>query len=149
MARAHRTETSDFYCTSCGGRGIPLARSVYRGREAGHLKRLHCVRCGRVVNHAEVREGCSYTHDAFAVELEVGNFDEHGMRIFESWRAFCGKAERGELRPGWQEGASRARKLYVKTHMPVADILEECGIDGDAFEAYMDHFARKEGKGGS
>ena len=30
----------DFYCTSCGKKGIPIVRKAGAGRESGHLKKL-------------------------------------------------------------------------------------------------------------
>ena len=33
---------SDFYCTECGRKGIPIIRIAGKEREAGHLKKLYC-----------------------------------------------------------------------------------------------------------
>ena len=45
MAKNQKTMTSEFYCTKCGGRGIPIARKTGKQREAGHLKKLYCIQC--------------------------------------------------------------------------------------------------------
>ena len=34
---------SDFYCTKCGIKGIPVFRTVGTEREPGHLKKLFCL----------------------------------------------------------------------------------------------------------
>lgn len=48
-------ETHDFYCMSCGNKGIPLSRSVGFQRSKFHRKKLYCVFCKREVNHVECR----------------------------------------------------------------------------------------------
>jgi len=77
----HRTKyilDHAFYCTQCGRRGIPIARK--RCREEGHLKRLYCVHCERVVNHVECVPNSKYDENTFMEEFTSGNFDEDGMR---------------------------------------------------------------------
>ena len=66
--------TSDFYCTNCGKKGIPIVRKAGQYREAGHLKRLFCLYCQKVVNHAEIRPFGSYTLEKFKEEFELGRF---------------------------------------------------------------------------
>jgi hypothetical protein len=67
--------TSDFYCTKCGRKGIPLARKQGQQREPGHLKRLYCLACGEETNHAEVRGiGSAYTKEDFMLEFALGRF---------------------------------------------------------------------------
>ena len=39
MAKNQEITTSEFYCTKCGRRGIPIARRIGSQREAGHLKK--------------------------------------------------------------------------------------------------------------
>lgn len=46
---------SDFYCTECGSKGIPLPRSKTRQREYGHIKDLYCCRCKKITKHREIR----------------------------------------------------------------------------------------------
>lgn len=65
---------SDFYCTKCGNRGIPLARTLYQQREAGHLKKLYCYCCKEDVNFVEIRPNSSYTKKDFDIEFTEGNF---------------------------------------------------------------------------
>jgi hypothetical protein len=71
---------SDFYCTCCGRRGIPVARPQGGKREAGHLKNLFCLYCKREENHVEIRPYGSYTYNDFKEEFEAGRFYE-GKRI--------------------------------------------------------------------
>lgn len=72
---------SDFYCTECGKKGIPLTRKQGQQREPGHLKKLYCLVCGRETNHAEVRGiGSAYTKDDFMLEFALGRFVD-GNRI--------------------------------------------------------------------
>ena len=70
--------SSTFFCTQCGNRGIPIPRSKDRMREKGHLKRLYCTHCRRVVNHVEISG--NYTEEYFRREYEAGSFDANGMR---------------------------------------------------------------------
>lgn len=72
---------SEFYCTSCGNKGIPIARRGSHGREAGHLKRLFCLHCQREVNHVECKANTKYDKDDFQFEFDYENFDKEGNRI--------------------------------------------------------------------
>lgn len=73
--------TSDFYCTECGRKGIPIARKKGQEREPGHLKKLYCLCCGKETNHAEVRDiGSSYTKADFLEEFVLGRFVD-GQKI--------------------------------------------------------------------
>ena len=45
MPKNKEITTSEFYCTKCGKKGIPIARKLGSQREAGHLKRLYCPFC--------------------------------------------------------------------------------------------------------
>lgn len=71
---------SEFYCTCCGQRGIPIFRKGNQRREAGHLKKLYCLNCQREVNHVEIADN-SYSISDFKLEFEHKNFDENGNRI--------------------------------------------------------------------
>lgn len=46
---------SDFYCTECGNKGIPLPRSKNRQRAYGHIKDLYCCQCRKITKHKEQR----------------------------------------------------------------------------------------------
>ncbi len=73
--------TSEFYCTKCGKKGIPIQRNAGQEREPGHLKKLYCIYCGEAINMVEVRSfGGKYTLRDFRDEFELGNFDEGGNR---------------------------------------------------------------------
>lgn len=71
---------NEFYCTSCGNKGIPIWRKRGAEREAGHLKRIFCLKCGKTVNHAECKPFSKYSYEDFLLEFENDNFDEEGNR---------------------------------------------------------------------
>lgn len=66
--------TSDFYCTICGNKGIPIPRIGGQQREPGHLKNLYCLNCKKNTNHAEVRPFGSYNLEDFEEEFRLGRF---------------------------------------------------------------------------
>ena len=72
---------SDFYCTQCGRKGIPISRIKGREREAGHLKKLFCLTCQKETNHVECKPGTKYTYEDFLIEYKYNNFDKEGNRI--------------------------------------------------------------------
>lgn len=76
MSRKNGITKSDFYCTKCGKKGIPIARQINSQREAGHLKRLFCLFCQEETNHAEVRPFGSYNYEDFKEEFDLGRFKE-------------------------------------------------------------------------
>lgn len=80
MAKNQRITTSEFYCTCCGKRGIPIARRVGQQREVGHLKRLFCLTCQKETNHAEVRPFGAYNYEDFEEEFRLGRFVD-GVKI--------------------------------------------------------------------
>lgn len=67
---------SDFYCTKCGNKGVPIPRRDSRIREKGHLKRLYCIYCKEVVNHVEIRACDTYSYEDFKKDFETGKFKE-------------------------------------------------------------------------
>ena len=71
---------NDFYCTECGNRGIPAARTTRHQREAGHLKRMYCLFCKKETNHAEIRPFGNYRYEDFREEFELGRFVD-GVKI--------------------------------------------------------------------
>ena len=71
---------STFYCVKCGSKGIPIIRKKGAEREAGHLKKLYCLKCKEEVNHVECKPFTHYEYKDFLYELEFGNFDEKGNR---------------------------------------------------------------------
>lgn len=72
---------SDFYCTECGKKGMPLLRKEGQMREAGHLKKIYCLYCGKETNMVEIRSvGAGYTLQDFEDEIRYGNFKD-GKRI--------------------------------------------------------------------
>ena len=85
--------TSDFYCTECGRKGIPIARKRGQEREPGHLKKLYCLYCGKETNHAEVRDiGSSYTKENFLEEFVLGRFID-GQKIHVADLMSCTKID--------------------------------------------------------
>lgn len=74
---------NQFYCTKCGGRGIPICRKSGKGKEAGHLKRLWCLNCKQECNHVEVKACTHYDYSDFLLEFNYHNFDKDGNRILE------------------------------------------------------------------
>ena len=82
MPRSRRPVVLDeFYCTLCGTKGIPIARRKGSEREAGHLKKLFCLKCKRETNHVECKPFSKYTYEDFLTEYNYFNFDENGNRI--------------------------------------------------------------------
>lgn len=71
---------SEFYCTYCGQKGIPIARRAGKQRETGHLKKLYCPNCGLTLNHAEIRPFGQYRYENFKEEFDLGRF-VNGNRI--------------------------------------------------------------------
>ena len=69
-------KVSDFYCTCCGHKGIPVIRRTGKEREPGHLKKLYCLYCGEEKNMVEIRQNGKYTLEDFLIEFENGNFQE-------------------------------------------------------------------------
>lgn len=70
---------SDFYCTCCGQKGMPLARKDNKRKEPGHLKKLYCIYCKAEKNFCEVRPYSSYTLEDFKFEFMNNNFED-GLR---------------------------------------------------------------------
>lgn len=79
MAR-QETYTSNFYCTKCGKRGIPLARKISSQRTPGHLKKLYCPYCKTEENHVEIRPFGGYRYEDFLEEFTLGRFIK-GKRV--------------------------------------------------------------------
>lgn len=79
---------SNFYCTCCGNKGIPIFRVSGQEREPGHLKKLYCLFCQQEVNMVEVKPTGKYNLENFLIEYENGNFDNTGNRK-EPWKRFC------------------------------------------------------------
>ena len=87
-----KTTTSEFYCTKCGRRGIPIARKIGKQREAGHLKKLYCPFCREEINHAEIRPFGEYNYEDFKLEFELGRFVD-GNKIPTNELQNCSKNE--------------------------------------------------------
>lgn len=81
MSKTKRVSTSEFYCTYCGKKGIPIARLSSQQREPGHLKKLFCLYCQKETNHVEIKaKGQRYTVDDFQKEFLMGRYVE-GKKI--------------------------------------------------------------------
>lgn len=72
--------TSSFYCTCCGNKGIPIARWRGAERNAGHLKKIYCLKCKKEVNHVECKMFSKYDYEDFLLEFNYNNFNENGER---------------------------------------------------------------------
>lgn len=97
MGRRHKDirhiSLSDFYCTKCGNKGIPIFRTVGKEREPGHLKKLFCLHCQEETNMVEIKQNGKYTLNDFWIEYEYHNFN-NGERI-EPWKQFTAKVKQG------------------------------------------------------
>jgi hypothetical protein len=71
---------NEFYCTCCASKGIPIARKKGKEREAGHLKKLFCLKCKQERNFVECKPFSHYEREDFIFEFENGNFTEEGDR---------------------------------------------------------------------
>lgn len=94
---------SDFFCTQCASRGIPIPRLKGREREPGHLKKLYCLRCKKEINHVECIPGTKYTHKDFIIEYEYDNFTEEGLR----------KKTYNQLRGDIKNGTAKKKKTIL------------------------------------
>lgn len=92
MAKNKASITSEFYCTECGSKGIPIARKIGIHKEPGHLKKLYCLKCKKETNHAEVRPYGSYNYEDFLEEYSLGRFFE-GKKIHVSNLMSCSKED--------------------------------------------------------
>ena len=80
MRKQILADVSDFYCTQCGNKGIPILRKKGKEKEPGHLKKLYCLCCKDDVNMAEVKYNGKYSLEDFLIEFKGGNFI-NGNRI--------------------------------------------------------------------
>lgn len=95
-AFSNKGNLSDFYCTCCGKKGIPIFRAG-RVREPGHLKKLYCINCQKETNFVEVRPFGAYNYQEFYLEWKYGNFDVQGNRINPSYKNFISNLKRKEV----------------------------------------------------
>lgn len=86
---------SDFYCTYCGHKGIPIFRRAGKEREPGHLKKMFCLFCKEERNMVEIKPGGKYTVEDFEIEYNYGNFIE-GERTMP-YKQFISKVRNGEI----------------------------------------------------
>lgn len=70
---------SEFYCTCCGTKGIPVPRKASKQRESGHLKKLYCLKCKVQTNHAEIRP-FDYDKEDFLKDLAAGKFKKEEIK---------------------------------------------------------------------
>ena len=90
-------QISDFYCTRCGLKNLPLPRIAGKEKEPGHLKKLFCLYCQKEVNMVEIKFKGKYSLDDFWIEYEYGNFDKEGNRK-EPWKKFISKIRQGVIK---------------------------------------------------
>ena len=92
MSKNKFSITSEFYCTECGNKGIPITRKAGQCREPGHLKNLYCLHCRKETNHVEIRPYGSYNYEDFLEEYNLGRFFE-GKRIKIADLMSCSKMD--------------------------------------------------------
>lgn len=81
MSKIANFTISKMYCCNCGKEGLPICRKKSHSREDGHLKKLYCVYCGKLWNHAEIKPSSdNYTLEDFKLEMQYENFDNEGNR---------------------------------------------------------------------
>lgn len=76
MSRHQQTTISEFYCTKCGKKGMPLARKRAKLRQGEHLKKLFCIYCQEEINHLEIRESDMFHKEELLERLKNGEFYE-------------------------------------------------------------------------
>ena len=110
------SEVSDFYCTQCGKKGIPVIRKNGQFREKGHLKKLYCCYCKEETNHVEVRPFGKYTYDNFLEEYNLGRFLENGTRIAAAELMKCSKKDCQYNKNGscWNSNDSKVCKHKIR-----------------------------------
>lgn len=92
---------NEFYCVSCGEKGLPVVRKYGAERENGHLKKLYCLKCKKETNHVEVKPYTKYDYKDFWIEFNYGNFDSEGNRK-EKFGLFKDKLIK-EQHKSWEE----------------------------------------------
>lgn len=67
-------KTHEFYCISCGQKGIDLMRKQGYQHEKFHRKKLYCIYCKKEVNHIE----CKTLEEVeeFKINFENGVYKE-------------------------------------------------------------------------
>jgi len=70
----HNQYFSDFYCTQCGHKTIPIIRKHGADREGGHLKNLYCPFCMCNNNCVEIRPFGQYQLTDFVSEDSYSYF---------------------------------------------------------------------------
>lgn len=96
MKKRKNIKFSDFYCTCCGNKGIPVIRISGKEREAGHLKKLFCLHCQDEKNMVEVSSFPSkYTLNDFLIEFNNNNFTKEGNRILP-WKQCIASIKEGD-----------------------------------------------------
>mgnify|MGYP006988906832 CR=1 FL=1 len=54
----HNLSISDFYCTHCGNKGIPIIRPAGQERESGHLKKIFCFYWSKICQICTTTKKC-------------------------------------------------------------------------------------------
>lgn len=88
---------SDFYCTCCGHKGIPIIRHSGKAKEPGHLKKLFCLYCQDEKNMVEIKNKGPYTLEEFYIEYKYNNFDENGNRKMP-YKQFISLVQKGKIK---------------------------------------------------
>ena len=80
-SRKRREVQSEFWCISCGRKGIPIMRESSRIREQGHRKALYCITCRTTVNHVETRN--EEEARQFREDFEAGKYADEAKKSLE------------------------------------------------------------------
>ena len=111
----HNAVMSEFYCTQCGRKGLPIWRKTGAEREGGHLKKIFCLNCQQETNHVECKPFTKYSYEDFKIEYEYANFNDAGKRVrtYGELRSLInnGQAEKSKIMANG--GDSRIRKEYL------------------------------------
>ena len=125
MPRNITVNQHDFYCTCCGRKGIPVARTARQLKEPGHLKKLYCLHCKKETNHAEVRPGSwTYGFMDFKLEYELGRFVD-GKRIPVSELMECSHRNCEFNRHGKCWNANYSYDCGHRPHKTIEEVMEE------------------------
>ena len=123
MSKNKCSITSEFYCTKCGRKGIPIARKKGQQREPGHLKKLYCLYCQQEINHVEIRPYGSYKYEDFLEEYNLGRFFEgHRLKVMDLMS--CSKTDCSFNRHGKCWNSNYSEECPYRIHKTKKEVRE-------------------------